>query len=296
MSSGADAVKFQVFDVDALIASQSQDWKNRLSTRQLPYSDFIKIQSYALRKGIDFFATAHDPRSFEFLKTLDLPCYKIGSGELGNLEYIKDICMQGKPVIISVGMYSQAEIDSLFELLCQLKNPDIAILHCVTNYPADPSEIALQNITHLRNKYNIVTGYSDHTKGFHIPLGAVALGASIVEKHITLDYDIPDAQDWKVSCGPSDLKLFVDQVRDLEKALPERLSGPTDSELASKVWATKSLVAARNLSKGDVLVSSDVVVKRPGGGLKPNTLSSLLGKQLAYDIPVDSLFKMEDFQ
>ena len=201
VEANADAVKFQIFDVDHLISNDLLEWKERLGPRQLPYSDFEKIQNYCKSKNIIFFATAHDIPSLNFLIDLNVPIYKIGSGELGNWQFIRKIASLQKPVILSTGMYRDEEIKLAVDQFNSERNSKLAILHCVTNYPASPSEIYIKRMQSIYNEFQCVTGYSDHTEGYHIPLAAVALGAKIIEKHITLDYNIPNAQDWKVSYG-----------------------------------------------------------------------------------------------
>jgi len=227
--AGADAVKFQVFDVDALISDSQPGWRARLGSRQLPYDAFVRIQSYCKQRGITFFATAHDEPSLAFLAGLDVPVYKVGSGEVGNWPFLKRVASLGKPLIFSVGMYRQQEIAEALNAVAESGNRQVAVLHCVTRYPTPPEEVSLGNIVLLRERFGVLAGYSDHTRGFHIPLAAVALGARIIEKHISLDFDVPNAQDWKVSCGPHDLARFISELREVEAALGLRESGPTDA-------------------------------------------------------------------
>lgn len=291
--AGADAVKFQVFDVDALISGALPEWRERLAARQLPYEAFRHIQDYSRSRGITFFATAHDEPSLEFLATLDVPVYKVGSGEVGNWPFLRRVASQGKPLIFSTGMFQRAQIGEALNTVREAGNPDVAVLHCVTRYPTPPEEVSLGNMQWLRDNHRVVTGYSDHTRGFHFPLAAVALGARIIEKHITLDYDVPNAQDWKVSCGPADLGLFIEQLREVEAGLGDRDSGPTAGERDSLVWASKSLVPVRDLSAGTVLKASDLIGKRPGTGIPPSRLSEVVGKTATVDLPRDQVIQWE---
>ena len=277
--AGADAVKFQVFDVDEMIAKESQEWKRRLLSRQLPYRSFERIQAYCLEKKITFFATAHDEPSLEFLATLDVPVYKVGSGEVGNWPYLYKVASQGKPVIFSTGMYRMEQIAEALEVVAKSSNPDVAVLHCVARYPTPPTEVNLENIAKIRERFQVISGYSDHTSGFHIPLASVALGANIVEKHISLDFNIPNAQDWKVSCGPHDLNHFITQVREIEAALSSREEGPTEAELESMTWAGKSLVARHDIEKNSVITKDDLLAKRPGTGISPSKLDKVIGRR-----------------
>ena len=295
VSAGADAVKFQVFDVKEMLVRDQKEWIDRLSPRQLPYEAFVIIQKYCKTKGITFFATAHDEKSLDFLTEINIPVYKIGSGELGNLGYFKKIACLGKPVIFSTGMYKFSDIELALDIFREENNKNVSILHCVTSYPTPAFDVSLLTVQKIKEKLSVISGYSDHTEGMHIPLAAVALGAKVLEKHITLDFNIPNAQDWKVSCGPENLKTFVSHVRDIEGALSLRESGPTKLEKNSKVWATKSLVFKDNMLKGAIVKESDFIAKRPGNGLPPSKIISLVGKKLNNDIGKDLPLTLEDF-
>ena len=289
----ADAVKFQVFDIDQMIASEQTDWRERLGPRQLPYQAFERIQRYCNEQGITFFATAHDDVSLNFLHSIDIPVYKIGSGELGNWPYFQKIATFGKPVIFSTGMYDMDDIESAADVFRKCDLNKVAILHCVTSYPTMPLDVRLQKIAMLRERFGAITGYSDHTSGMHIPYAAVALGAQIIEKHITLEYDIPNAQDWKVSCGPENLRQFVSEIRDIEQAIAGKNSGPTDSEKESKIWATKSLVFKREMKCGQIITESNLIAKRPGSGISPADIDTVIGRKLLVDVSEDEILKWE---
>lgn len=296
VEAGADAVKFQVFDVDAMIAAESAEWKQRLGSRQLPYAAFDRIQAYCRERGITFFATAHDEPSLAYLTGLDVPVYKIGSGEVGNWPFLARVAALGKPLIFSTGMYLQEQVGEALQVIAATGNQDVAVLHCVTDYPAAPHDIALGNVGLIRERFNVITGYSDHTAGYHIPLAAVAMGARIIEKHITLDYNIPNAQDWKVSCGPDNLKAFVSQVRDIEAAMTTRADGPTANERKSMLWASKSLVTRREIAPGQVIVADDLCAKRPGGGISPSRIDEVLGRVARKALGRDIVIQPEDFE
>lgn len=294
VEAGADAVKFQIFDVEALIAKELHDWRQRLGSRQLPYEAFIRINDYCRKKGITFFATAHDEPSLSFLKTLELPVYKVGSGEVGNWPFLAKVAALGKPVIFSTGMYRPEQIGEALDAVASAGNHEVAVLHCVTRYPTPPEETSLGNIAYIRDHFKVLTGYSDHTRGFHFPLAAVALGASIIEKHISLDFDVPNAQDWKVSCGPHDLAEFIRQLREIEAGLRVRDVGPTVGELESLAWAGKSLVAARDIPAGTVLGREDLAAKRPGTGIQPSQIERVLGRTAKLFLAHDKIIQWED--
>lgn len=284
VTAGADAVKFQIFDVNAMIAEVSSDWRKRMSSRQLPYEDFRRIRDYCQERGILFMATAHDEPSLDYLATLDVPAYKIGSGELSNWDFLAKTARLGKPLIFSTGMYTEADIASALGAVAKTGNREVAVLHCVTRYPTPPEEVNLRAMLTIRDRFDVVAGYSDHTAGRHIPLASVALGAQILEKHITLEFDIPNAQDWKVSCGPEDLPLLVQELRDIEKSLGHGRKEPVAGELASRDWARKSLVAADTIPAGTELTAELLSAKRPGTGIPPSEIEKVLGRHTCQEV------------
>lgn len=286
--AGADAVKFQVFDVDEMISDTLGEWKARLGPRQLPREAFVRIQAYARERGITFFATAHDEPSLAFLASLDVPVFKIGSGEVGNWPFLRRVASHGKPLVFSTGMYRPEQVGEALDALALAGAREVAALHCVTLYPTPPELAALGAIGAMRERCDCIVGYSDHTRGYHIPLAAVALGARVIEKHITLDYDVPNAQDWKVSCGPEDLGRFIAELREVERALGAR-DGPTETEAQSLAWAAKSLVAASDLPAGTVVEACHLRAKRPGTGVSPADLPSVLGRRLSVAVPRDGV-------
>ena len=292
VEAGADAIKFQVFQARKLISKASRDWIDRLSSRELPYESFKEIAQYCREKGITFFATAHDEPSLEYLDTLNVPVYKIGSGEVENWPFIRKVAQKGKPVILSTGMYTEKQVQEAVEIFVQAGNHQLAVLHCVTAYPTAPHLINLRAIKVIA-EMGVVAGYSDHTMGYHIPLAAVAMGAAIIEKHVTLDYDVPNAQDWKVSCGPDDLRLFVEQIREVEESLGNGVKAPNEEEKQSLAWARKSIVAACPINAGECISEAMVVCKRPGTGISPAEMENVLGKEAAADIQEDTLITWE---
>ncbi|WP_208539157.1 N-acetylneuraminate synthase family protein [Algihabitans albus] len=289
VAAKADAVKFQVFDVDEMISRELPDWKARLGPRALPYDAFARIQGYCRQRGITFFATAHDLPSLEFLASLEVPVHKVGSGEVGNWPYLKKVAELGKPLIFSTGMYHIDQVGEALDAIAETGARDVAMLHCVTLYPTPPEQAALGSIALLRERFDAVVGYSDHTRGFHIPLAAAGLGARVIEKHITLDYDVPNAQDWKVSCGPADLGRFVSELREVEAALSVRPTEPDGAQADSLIWASKSLVAAHDLPAGHVLSAGDLRSKRPGTGISPAKMDRVFGRRLNSALPADGI-------
>jgi N,N'-diacetyllegionaminate synthase len=291
--AGADAVKFQIFQTDALLAEEANQWRQRLGSRCLPASDFREIRDYCVEKGITFFATAHDEPSLDYLDELGVPVYKIGSGEVENWEFIKNVATRGKPVIFSTGMYTMVQVGLAMETILETGNQELAILHCVTRYPTPADEINMRAMSSIRNRFGAITGYSDHTEGRHIPLAAVALGADILEKHISLDFNVPDAQDWKVSCGPHDLADLVREIRDIEACLGSEIKKPSSGELESLKWGRKSLVVTEDIPVGSKIQASHLTTKRPGTGISPAQMGDVVGRSLRKPIKRGQLLSWE---
>jgi len=280
VSAKADAVKFQHFHSERLVGASAPDWRRRLQSRELSDADMLKVAEYCRKCGITFICTAHEETALDFLdREVGVPAFKIGSGEVENWPYISDIARRGKPVILSTGMYTLDLVGNALKVLSESGCKELAILHCVTAYPADPATINLDTMRQIRGIFGGPVGYSDHVAGTAVALAAVALGAKVIEKHITLDFNVPDAQDWKVSCGPDDLGKFVADIRAIEDALggePRRLS---ETEQNSILWARKSLTAARDIAAGERIEPVMLVSMRPGDGLPPSQLANIVGRR-----------------
>jgi N-acetylneuraminate synthase/N,N'-diacetyllegionaminate synthase len=286
VSAKADAVKFQHFHSDRLVGESSPEWRRRLHSRQLSDADVLRVAEYSRKRGITFICTAHEETALDFLDNeIGVPAFKIGSGEVENWPYIANIARRGKPVILSTGMYTLDLIDIALKVLDENGCHEAAILHCVTAYPADPGTINLDAMRQISTLFRGPVGYSDHTAGTAVALAAVARGAKVIEKHIALDFNVPDAQDWKVSCGPADLEKFVADVRAVESALggePRRLS---EMEQQSILWARKSLTAARDIARGEKIDAGMLLSQRPGDGLPPSQLATVVGLRAREAIP-----------
>jgi N-acetylneuraminate synthase/N,N'-diacetyllegionaminate synthase len=289
VEAGADAVKFQIFKTEALVSSSDLEWTTRMRSRELPPEAFVRIRDRCRERGIIFFATAHDPESLEVLAGLDPPVYKIGSGEVRNPHFFAAVARQGKPVIFSTGMYRQEDIEPTLGTLAENGCREVAVLHCVTRYPTPPEEANLRRMARLRERFPGPVGYSDHCATPDIALAAVALGAEVIEKHITLEKNVPDAQDWRVACDRRELVDFVRAVRRIEAALGsgDLSAGPVETEQST--WARKSIVAARRLDAGTVIDRQHLAFKRPGRGLGPDKVGELLGRRLRVSLEADAL-------
>jgi N-acetylneuraminate synthase/N,N'-diacetyllegionaminate synthase len=292
--SGADVFKTQFFDVDSLIASRASDWRDRLRPRNLTLDDALELKSRCDGKGILFMSTAHDATRIEWLRRLEVPAVKVGSGERNNPDFLRALAVLGKPMIVSTGMYGELDVREAVQACRSGGCTELALLHCVTAYPAPPADINLRAMARLAEIFPGPVGYSDHTEDFLAVYAAVARGARIIEKHITILRDVPNAHDWKVSAGPENLKQLVEDIRRIEVMLGHGRKEPAPSDLAGARWATKSLVAARDLPAGHVLCSDDLVAKRPGDGLPPNRIFEILGRRLTRPIGADEPIQPDD--
>ncbi len=293
VSAGADAVKFQLFHTSALISSFDREWTGRMEPKEISVEAFCKIKDYAERSEIIFFATAHDFESLHELSSLDLPACKIGSGEVKNPEFFSAVARLGKPVIFSTGMYTAEDLQQSLNALEKEGCRRAAVMHCVTSYPTPENLVNLNKIKALKQIFPGPVGYSDHCASHDIAAASIVLGADLIEKHITLEKNIPNAQDWKVACDPEELKEFVKSVRRIEAALGNAEFLPVEEELRNLSWARKSIVAAKSLPAGTVLNSSDLLCKRPGMGISPDRIREIVGKTLLSDIAKDELITFE---
>lgn len=292
--AGADAFKTQFFDVDALIASREESWKERLRPRNLTFAEAQAVKKLCDERGLIFMSTAHDESRISWLEKLAVPAIKIGSGERRNFTFIKKLSTLKKPMILSTGMYQQADVDATLAFCDAIGQHALALLHCVTSYPTPADQVNLRVMDSLKACFAGPVGYSDHTENHLACLGAVARGAKIIERHITLDRDVPNAQDWKVSSGPENFSALIQDIRTMEKLLGHSDIQTVPCELQSVHWATKSLVAARDLPAGQVLTAEDIAIKRPGDGMRPDLFESVLGKKLTMRLEKDALLKEEE--
>lgn len=288
--AGADVLKIQHFHTDRMIGNSAADWRDRMRSKELSEADVLRIKEYCEQRGILFLCTPHDDQALRFLdQELDLPAFKIGSGEVENWPFLAQVARCGKPIILSTGMYRLEQIREAIRVMGDNGCPALAILHCVTSYPAPPEAINLKVMDEIRSFFPGPVGYSDHTAGTAVPLAAVARGAMVLEKHITLDRDVPNAQDWKVSCDPSNFSTFVAQIREIEAALGQQQKNIGDLEQNALLWARKSLHAATAIAAGQKIEVAMLVAQRPGMGISPAHLTSLAGRTAKQDIPAGAM-------
>lgn len=293
VNAKADAVKFQIFKTEEMVSSECPEWFNRMKIKELSFFEFREIKDYCNDKGIIFFASAHDLKSLDDLNRLDVPFIKVGSGEVHNPDFYRTVASYGKPVIMSTGMFLKEDLLEVLDIFSNAGCKDLALLHCVTEYPTPPEDVNLKMIQTLKNIFPGPVGYSDHTATPDIAASSVLLGANIIEKHITLEKNIPNAQDWKVACDPEEFIKFVESVRRLELAIGDGEFRLTEGEERSLLWARKSIVAARYIKKGEIIQREDIVFKRPGTGISPNNLNRVVGKKALHDIKADTIIKEE---
>ena len=294
VSARADAFKLQVFDVDNLISRSMPDWRDRLRPRNLTLDEVRTIGGWCREAGMQMFLTAHDESRIEWLEALDVPAVKVGSGERNNPAFLKRLASLGKPMILSTGMSHLSDVEEALAACSAGGCHELGLLHCVSAYPTPDSEVNLRAMEALASVFTGPIGYSDHTTDDLAVLSAVARGAKIIEKHITILRDIPNAQDWKVSAGPDNLAKLVSDVRRVESMLGHGRKEPTAVESDAARWALKSLVAARDLPAGHRLAESDLLAKRPGTGMPPSLLSEVVGRLLKRTLVADEQLELGD--
>ena len=287
--AGADVVKFQTWNTDLLITKnvgmaeyqetntgKSKSQYDMLKELELPYDNFRKIKEYCDKIGLIFASTADESQSLDFLIDLGIPFIKVGSGDIGNIPYLRYMGTKNLPIILSTGMSSLADIDISLVALREGGAKDITILHCTTNYPCPYDEVNLRAMLTLRDKYGLPVGYSDHTIGTEIAVAAVAMGATIIEKHFTLDKTM-DGPDHIASTEPDEFREMVRQIRNIEKAMGDGIKQPTASETEIKKVVTKRIVASKPISAGDILTEDNMCIKRNDAGEPACMWDKLIG-------------------
>jgi N-acetylneuraminate synthase len=297
VAAGADAVKFQTFTVDRLVTRRAAtaEYQQRatggemsqyemLARLELSPADHQTLFAHCAEAGIEFMSTPFDPESARFLKRLGVRRLKISSGDVTNVPMLEVVGALGLPVILSTGMADMAEVEAAVATLRRSGVPELAVLQCVSNYPADPAVTNLRVMDTYARAFGLPVGLSDHSTGTAVAIAAVARGAAYIEKHFTLDRKLP-GPDHQASLLPDELKSLVAAIREVESALGDGVKRPAASELPVRDVARKSLVAARDLPDGAVLTREDLDVLRPGTGLSPAALPAVLGRRTRRAIP-----------
>ncbi|MBN1859354.1 N-acetylneuraminate synthase, partial [Candidatus Bipolaricaulota bacterium] len=305
---GADAVKFQTFKAERIASADApkaeyqmrstgtdESQLDMLRRLELSKEEHRELVSYCSEKGITFLSSPFDEESADFLETLGVPAFKIPSGEITNLPFLAHVARKRRPMIVSTGMATLGEVEAAVSTIRDNGNPHIVLLHCVSNYPADPKDVNLRAMETMRVAFGIPVGYSDHTEGDEIALAAVALGACVLEKHFTLDRSLP-GPDHQASIEPVELANLVRRVRSVEAALGHGQKVPANSEANTAAVARKSLVAAKAIEPGTVLAATMVQARRPGTGIPPAHLRELLGRVATVRIPANTMLRWEMFR
>jgi len=308
----ADYVKFQTFKADKIVSKESKkaayQIKNMadgddsqylmLKKLELPEVWHIELKAYAESQGIKFLSTGFDTESIDFLDTLGLDFFKVPSGEITNKPYLQHIARKGKPVVLSTGMANMDEVRAALQVLetAGLDRKMCTVLHCNTEYPTPFGDVNLRAMLHIQHELKVAVGYSDHTRGIEIPIAAVALGATVIEKHFTVDVNLP-GPDHKASLEPAELKAMVASIRNVEDAM--RGSGikePSDSESDNRLVARKSIFTSRAIKAGERVTKEDLQMKRPGDGISPMEIDLVIGRISKEGIAQDTKIGWDHFE
>ncbi len=301
--AGADCVKFQTFVTEEVISKRAEKAEYQKESTgadesqyemvkklELTFDNFRQLQQYAKEKGLMFLSTPFDIPSVDFLNSIDIPCFKIPSGEITNLPYLIRIAQTGRDIILSTGMAEIEEIEAAVKALRENGAGEISLLHCNTEYPTPMEDVNLRAMLTLKEKFSVRVGYSDHTKGIEVPIAAAAMGAEIIEKHFTLDHNM-EGPDHKASLEPDELKAMVEGIRNIEKALGNGIKTASRSEKKNMDIARKSIVARRKIAKGETLTEDNLAVKRPGNGIPPMKWYEILGTKAVRDFEEDEMIE-----
>lgn len=304
--AGVDYVKFQTFRAESLVSASAPQAKYQqencggdgtqltmLRKLELRHTDFIRLAEECRRCGVGFMSTPFDRESIDFLAALGMDFWKIPSGEITNLPYLRHIASKGGRVILSTGMSTLPEVESAVSALVDggIGHKDIYLLHCTTQYPTPFDAVNLRAMDSLKTLQCAGVGYSDHTQGITVPVAAVARGAEIIEKHFTLDRNM-EGPDHKASLEPAEVAAMVSAIRDTEKSLGESEKTVTDIERPNIAVARKSIVASRTISKGEILTENNLTTKRPGTGISPMRWDAVIGTAAVRDFLPDEQIEL----
>jgi N,N'-diacetyllegionaminate synthase len=301
VAAGADVIKFQTFTAINLMSKSApkaiyqkkttdvnESQFEMIQKLELDYNHHIQLQRYCNEQGIEFLSTPFDIESIDLLHQLGLQCMKIPSGEITNYPYLRALAKYNKQIIMSTGMANLGDIESALEVLTSngTDKENIVLLHCNTEYPTPFEDVNLNAIQTMGQAWGLPVGYSDHTKGIEVPIAAVAMGATIIEKHFTLDRTLP-GPDHKASLEPHELKAMVSSIRNIEKAMGNGIKTPSPSEMKNMPVARKSIVAAKAITKGELFTEENLTTKRPGDGISPMNWKYVLGRRAISDFGQD---------
>ena len=304
--AGADLVKFQTFNGERLATQSAPKADYQSQTTDQAESQFAMLKQLELsiemhevlvthchKRNIGFFSTGFDIQSLDYLASLGAECFKVPSGEITNLPYLRHVGGFGKAVILSTGMATLGEIEAALEVLETVGTPrtQITVLHCNTEYPTPMRDVNLRAMCSIRDAFGVAVGYSDHTVGIEVPIAAVALGATVIEKHLTLDCNLP-GPDHKASLEPDEFAAMVRAIRNIEQAMGDSIKRPSPSETKNQPIARKSLVAAKQIRAGELFTAENVTAKRPGTGISPMRWDEVIGRVAGRDFSADELISL----
>jgi N-acetylneuraminate synthase/N,N'-diacetyllegionaminate synthase len=306
--AGVDAVKFQTFRADQVVSTEAPKAAYQKETTDAGESQLemvrrlelapeahCELQSYCQDQCILFMSTPFDKKSVDFLNELGVPVFKVGSGEVTNWPLLEHIALKGKPIILSTGMSYLGEVDEAVRVIRDAGNDQLVLLHCVSNYPADPADANLRAMKTMATAFRVPVGYSDHTPGIEVALAAVTLGASVVEKHFTLDKGLP-GPDHRASLDPQELKALVRGIRIVESALGDGIKRPAVSEEENRVVVRRSLAARSDIQEGGLLTVGLLQSLRPASGISPRFLDQVVGRRTRRSLVAGELIGWEDLR
>ncbi len=311
----ADAVKFQTFKATKLVrpgaqkadyqqqnTSHSNDQLGMLQKLELPENVYPELMAHCAERGIQFISTPFDDESAQMLVMLGMSIIKIPSGEITNLPFLKFLAGYGLPIILSTGMSSLDEVDEAIKAISEVWKPKnismhqkLTLLHCTSNYPAQPKDVNLRAMLAMEDQFQLPVGYSDHTLGIAIPIAAVAMGATVIEKHFTLDCKL-EGPDHRASLSPEKLRQMVIQIREVEFAFGSGVKMPVETEFPIRDVARRSVTLTKTVSAGQIIDLDALTLMRPGNGIAPKFFQSLVGKRYKYDLPAWTTLTWEDIQ
>ncbi|MEW6094928.1 MAG: N-acetylneuraminate synthase [bacterium] len=289
---GVDAVKFQKFVTSKLVSTHQTQY-NLLKKLELSDDAFLELFPYTIKKGIIFLATPYDEESVEFLDKLGVPAYKVASGDITNIPLLNKIALKNLPVILSTGMSNLDEIKEAIDTIKDVGNEQIILMHCVSTYPTKIKDCNLKAINTLKQRFQLPVGFSDHSLGITMSIAAVALGSCVIERHFTLDRNLP-GPDHFMSLTPNELKELVKGIREVEEGLGSGLKVPLECEQETIKTTRKSIVAIKDIPQGTTITKDMVTIKRPGIGIAPKFINKVVGKKVKRDILEDSIINWED--
>ena len=297
--AGVDAVKFQTWKTEKIVTKSAakaayqeentgcdQSQFEMLKELELSYSDFEKINDYCKKIGVQFLSTPDEEESLDFLCSMNLPFVKIGSGEVTNIPYLRVIGSKHQKVVISTGMSTLADVEKAYNTLIESGAPEVALLHCTTNYPCPYDEVNLQAMQTMKAAFKCQVGYSDHTMGIEVPIAAVAMGAEIIEKHFTLDRTM-DGPDHQASLEPQELKQMVKSIRNIEQSMGDGIKRPNASEQKNAEVVLKRIIAKEPIKKGDILSENNLTLLRSSDGIPAKFWDLVANRPARRDYQID---------